>query len=72
MRPTTFLLALLVAMTLIACTEQSLPQFGDPMPVTVPSGKPAYGPRLTQSTSDDAILSWMERRDDGSSLRYST
>jgi hypothetical protein len=72
MRPTTLLFALLIPMSLIACTEQSLPQFGDPVPVTVPSGKPAYGPRLTQSTSDDAILSWMERRDDGSSLRYSS
>ena len=72
MRPTTFLFTLLISMSLIGCTEQPLPQFGDPVPVTVPSGKPAYGPRLSQSTSDDAILSWMERRDDGKSLHFST
>lgn len=72
MRPTTFLIALLIPMSLIGCTEQSLPQFDNPVPITVPSGKPAYGPRLTQSTQDNAILSWMERREDGSSLRYST
>jgi hypothetical protein len=72
MRPTTRLFAPLIPLLLIACTEQSLPQFDNPVPVTVPSGKPAYGPRLTQSTHDDAILSWMERRADGSSLGYST
>ena len=72
MRPTTRLTALLIPLLLIACTEQSLPQFDAPVPVSVPAGKPAYGPRLTQSTQDDAILSWMERREDGSSLRYST
>jgi hypothetical protein len=71
MRPATRSFALLIPILLVACTEQSLPQFGDPVPITVPSGKPAYGPRMTQSTQDDAILSWMERRDDGSSLRYS-
>jgi len=71
MRPTTLLFALLIQISLFACTEQSLPQFGDPVPITVPSGKPAFGPRLTQSTTDDAILSWMERNNDGSSLRYS-
>ena len=63
--------AFLIAMMLVACTEQALPQFGDPVPVTVPSGKPAYGPRLTQSTNDDGILSWMERNEAGSSLHFS-
>ncbi len=72
MRKITRTLALLVPMLLVACTEQTLPQLGDPVPVPVPSGKPAYGPRVTQSSQGDAILSWMERREDGSSLRYSS
>lgn len=71
MRPAARLFIILIPLVLVACTEQSLPRFGDPVPVTVPSGKPAYGPRLTQSTQDNAILSWMERREEGSSLRYS-
>jgi len=72
MHPATRIFALLIPILVASCTEQSLPQFGDPVPTTVPSGKPAYGPRLTQSTQDDAILSWMERREDGKSLHYTT
>jgi hypothetical protein len=72
MHSSTRLVALLIPLLLAACTEHTLPQFGDPVPVTVPSGKPAYGPRVTQSSEDDAILSWMERREDGSSLHYSS
>ena len=63
--------AVIVSLGLSGCTEHSLPQFDNPMPVTVPSGKPAYGPRITQNDSDNAILSWMERRDDQKSLHYS-
>jgi len=57
--------------TLAACTEQSLPVFADPVPITLPAGKPALGPRLTQSSNDDAILSWMEPDVDSTSFRYS-
>jgi hypothetical protein len=69
---TTRLFALLILALLASCTEQSLPQFGDSVPVMVPAGKPAYGPRLTQRSNDDAILSWMERTDDSASLRFVT
>ncbi len=71
MRTDCRLLALLIPVLLGACTEQYLPQFGDPVPVTTPSGKPAYGPRLTQASNGDAILSWMERDEGGPSLRFS-
>ncbi len=63
--------AIVVSFGLSACTEHSLPEFDSPIPITVPSGKPAYGPRLTQSDHDNAILSWMERRDDGQYLHFS-
>ena len=62
---------LLVVVALCACTEQTTPVFADPVPLTLPAGKPALGPRLTQSTTDDAILSWMEPEKDTTSLRFS-
>ena len=64
------ILVLLLLMALSACTEQYLPVFEDPQPVSVPSGKPAFGPRLVQSDDDRVILSWMERNDDGKFLRF--
>ena len=60
-----------LVMTLSACTEQSLPVFEDPQPISVPSGKPAYGPRLAKGDDDKLVLSWMERNDEGISLRFS-
>ena len=60
-----------LVMTLSACTEQSLPVFEDPQPISVPSGKPAYGPRLAKGDDDKVVLSWMERNDEGRSLRFS-
>jgi hypothetical protein len=70
-RSTPRLLAFVLALSISACTEQYLPEFKNPQPITVPSGKPAYGPRLSQGDGDGAFLSWMERNDDGIFLRYS-
>jgi hypothetical protein len=53
-----------------ACTEQTVPLFGDPIPLTVPADNPALGPRLTQTTQEQVVLSWMEKQEDGASLRY--
>ena len=65
------LLVCVLVATLTACTEQSLPGFANPQPISVPSGKPAYGPRLSQSEGNGVVLSWMERNDDSGLLRYS-
>lgn len=59
------------ALTLLACTEQSPPVFDDPVPMSVPSGKPAFGPRLSDNGSESVILSWMEPNDETSELRFS-
>lgn len=56
---------------LAACTEQALPVFENPMPISVPKGSPAYGPRLSADADNAAILSWMERSEDGTTLQYS-
>jgi len=76
MSRTTRLLARLSVLSVIcalcSCTEQTLPLFGDPIPLTVPSDKPALGPRLTQAAQDRVALSWMEKDADISSLRFAT
>ena len=64
-------LILSLVMVLSACTEQSLPVFENPQPISVPSGKPAYGPRLAKGDDDKVVLSWMERNDEGKVLRFS-
>lgn len=60
-----------LVMTLSACTEQTLPVFENSQPISVPSGKPAYGPRLAKGDDDKVVLSWMERNDEGKVLRFS-
>jgi hypothetical protein len=62
----------ILSMGLFACAEQSLPEFNNPQPISVPSGKPAYGPRLSEGHDGAVTLSWMERKDDVSFLRFST
>ncbi len=62
---------ILAALAVSACTERSLPVFTDPIPVSVPAGKPAIGPRLAQGADDVVTLSWMERQEDASLLRFS-
>ena len=64
---------LLVAtlVTATACTEHTLPVLGDPFPITVPAANNAIGPRLAQHARDSAILSWMERGDDSTILKFS-
>ena len=71
MRSTHRLLFCVLTLVLVACTEQSLPSFTNPQPISVPSGKPAYGPRLSQGSEENVVLSWMERSDDNRLLRYS-
>ncbi|MDH5621798.1 MAG: glycoside hydrolase [Gammaproteobacteria bacterium] len=61
----------ILAFLLTACTEQSLPVFDIPVPISVPAGAPAFGPRLATGPGGEVILSWMERGDDASALRYS-
>ena len=72
MRKTHGIFLVILSVGLLSCTEQSLPEFNLPQPITVPSGKPAYGPRLSEGHDGMVTLSWMERKGDGSILRFST
>jgi len=69
------ILLCILTTVIVACTEQSLPRFANPQPISVPSGMPAYGPRLAQglaqSGAESVVLSWMERGEEGGLLRYS-
>lgn len=62
---------LIFSFSLAACTEQALPVFDIPVPISVPSGTPAHGPRLASGPDGELVLSWMERGDGVSALRYS-
>ena len=65
------LVTLAPVLVMIGCTETPLPVFGDPTPLSVATESSAYGPRLTQSDNDGAILSWMEKQEKTSTLLYS-
>lgn len=60
----------LLAVLITACTERSPPVFFEATPMSIPAGKPAEGPRLTQGPDGRVIVSWMERGAEHSSLRY--
>ncbi len=72
MRYTNSIFVLIFALSLTACTEHPLPVFDIPLPISVPSGTPAQGPRLAKGPDGDVILSWMERGDERSALRFSS
>ena len=57
---------------LSACTEQTLPAFDDPVPMSISNGKAAIGPRLSQRDTEGAILSWMVRDKESPSLQFSS
>jgi hypothetical protein len=63
---------LIFAFSLTACTEHPLPVFDTPLPISVPSGTPAHGPRLSTGPDGEVVLSWMERGDGVSALRFSS
>lgn len=59
-----------LVLVLSACTEHYLPVFENSQPISVPAGKPAFGPRLAKGANDEVVLSWMERNEDGKFLRF--
>ncbi len=72
MRTAAIFTLIVVALALVACTEQSLPQFADPEPITVPARQPALGPRLSQGPDEAVVLSWMEPGDKTTTLSFSS
>ena len=66
-----FSVVVLALLAAIGCTEQSLPTFTSPIPASVPAGKPAVGPRLAMGAGNVVTISWMERQENTSLLRFS-
>ncbi len=64
-------LPLLIALLMgLGCTEQQVPKFALPDPVSVPAGQPAAGPQLSRNYDGGINLSWMERLENGASLHF--
>ena len=66
------ILILLVAAVAVACTAGDPPVFGEPKPVPLPAGNNALGPRFSSSDDNALVLSFMQRRENGAALRFST
>lgn len=64
------LAALIVSLTLGACTESPVPF--EPQVIVVPASIPATGPRISGDSGTGLILSWMEHDEDEAALLYST
>ena len=65
-----YLAALIVSLTLGACTETPVPF--EPQAIAVPASIPATGPRISGDSGTGLILSWMEHDEDEAALLYST
>ena len=67
------LLALLLTLLLAGCAEPPIPlKFAEPEPLTLPSGPAGEGPRLSLGLDGQLALSWMERGEQGGTLRYTS
>lgn len=67
------LCAVLIAAFLASCAKPPVPPgFADSAPLPLPSGMAADGPRLSVGPAGQLALSWMERNDQGGTLRYTT
>ncbi len=61
-------LLLLGCLALVYCGDPPLPEFRSPERLEVPAGANSLAPRLT-SGSGQVLLSWLERQDEGATLR---
>ncbi len=71
MRHLNSLIALLLAAFAAACTVAEPPVFGEPVPLPVPAGTNVVGPRFAAGPDGNVILSWMQREENGATLRLS-
>jgi len=70
-RPLTIIAALLMVAPAASCTVSDPPVFGEPRPMHLPSATDATGPRLAHGANGTILLSWMHRKENGATLRYS-
>jgi hypothetical protein len=71
MRTFSKLILAILAPALVACSEVGHDNPGTPVALEIPVAGSVDGPRLSAGLDGDLILSWMERGDHGTALRYS-
>ncbi len=57
---------------LASCSGGELPVFGEPRPMYLPAGINTMSPRLASGAQGTTVLSWLQRNENGATLRYST
>jgi len=72
MRPVAPASLCVVALMFAACTQIEPPVFGEPRPMALRAGKNVVGPRFATGPDNTLLLSWMQREEQGATLRYST
>lgn len=65
------LISLVAATFLAACADTETPVLGTPVAVEILAAADVAGPRLSSGPDGQLILSWMERGESGTTLRYS-
>lgn len=72
MRIARLVAVLLMPAALASCSGGELPVFGEPRPMYLPAGTNTMSPRLSFSAQGTTVLSWLQRNENGATLRYST
>lgn len=65
------IITLLTVCSLSACTPSEPPILGEPKPLALRAGESALGSRFSQGPDGTVLVSWMEREEQGATLRYS-
>jgi len=63
---------IILAASIAACTPAEKGVFGDPEMLSTPARGKVSGPRLSEGTSGDLVLSWMESGESGTDLKFAT
>jgi len=72
MRIARLVAVLLMPAALASCSGGELPVFGEPRPMYLPAGTNTMSPRLSIGAQGTTVLSWLQRNENGATLRYST
>ena len=72
MRTFHVLFCLVFATCFAACSKTESPAFEGPVPVEIPTSADIAGPRFSAGAGGELVLSWMERGETDTRLRYSS
>lgn len=72
MRTACTIVLLSIVAALASCSGGEPAVFGEPRPMHLPAATDTLGPRLAAAADGTTVLSWMQRDDDGATLRYAT